>query len=405
MHNSFLHVRNVVGASAAATLVMLASGAASAQSAEVQAIALFNGANGSAPLAGLIKTSDGHLVGTTMEGGRYDNCTSGCGSVYKLEPGGKIGVVFKFLGAGRMPGYHASGELMESSDGWLYGTTSWGGVMDGCESEGCGTIFRTSIDGVRTTMARMTRATGIHPSAALVQHANGDLYGTAARGGSFTSCLGGEFGCGTVFRLGSDKKVAAVVNFDGSNGSMPTSNLVVGSDGQLYGTTLYGGQFDAGTVFRVNGKGQLTTLMSFDGAAQGNGPYGGVTLGPDGHFYGVTVLGGAHNHGTVFRLTRHGGFRTLHSFDGLTNGSRPYAALTVGRDGKLFGTTHEGGPSDRGTAFSITTSGVFALLATFDAFGDVNFPMGRLLETEDGVFLGSSNGGVWGSVYQLTTAR
>lgn len=391
----------VVAATFTFTLLTVPFAAASA--AEIRALDEFDGGNGTTPLGGLLRTRDGTLLGTAKEGGKTVSCVTGCGTVYSLGPQGRIAAEFKLPGDGRLAGRHPHGPLFQAKDGWIYGTASLGGAVDGCDPEGCGTIFRMKVGGIRSTVALMSRESGSNPHGALVQGKDGHLYGTASHGGAFTSCISGSLGCGTVFRLRPDGVVTPLVNFNGENGALPSAQLVIGPDGHLYGTTTYGGQFNAGTVFRVSPKGVLTTLMSFEGGGQGDGPFGGLTLGPDGHLYGVTTLGGAHNNGTIFRITRQGAFTLLHSFDGAGTGSRPYSPLTTGRDGKLYGTANQGGTWDRGTAYSITTVGQFQLLANFDAFSNVNFPMGRLLETEDGVFLGLSHAGAFGSVYELRT--
>jgi len=118
-----------------------------------------------------------------------------------------------------------------------------------------------------------------------------------------------------------------LVKFTGANGNGPTSALVQGTDGNLYGTTYYGGSSTAcsqgcGTVFKVTPAGVLTTLHSFD-LTEGENP-NGLVLGDDGNFYGTTYLGGAGTYcgfvtasgcGTVFRITPEGSLTTLYSFE------------------------------------------------------------------------------------------
>src|SRR5438046_8529338 len=64
----------------------------------------------------------------------------------------------------------------------------------------------------------------------------------------------------------------------------PRADLVLGRDGNFYGTTQYGGSGGFGTVFRIATTGVLTVLANL-GSSNGGGPYGGVTLGPDGNLY------------------------------------------------------------------------------------------------------------------------
>ena len=75
-----------------------------------------------------------------------------------------------------------------------------------------------------------------------------------------------------------------------------------GPDGNLYGTTYWGGTSDNGTVFGMTPGGTFTTLHSFTGGNDGGSPRAGLVLGPDGNFYGTTYLGGLYGKGSVFRL-------------------------------------------------------------------------------------------------------
>src|SRR4051812_40200283 len=62
-------------------------------------------------------------------------------------------------------------------------------------------------------------------------------------------------------------------------------------------------------------------------------PLAGLVLGPDGNYYGTTSDGGAFGGGTVFKLTPAGELSALVSFP-YDQGS-PSEALTVGSDGNL----------------------------------------------------------------------
>ena len=49
--------------------------------------------------------------------------------------------------------------------------------------------------------------------------------------------------------------------------------------------------------------------------------------------------------------------KTLHTFTGGADGSQPYGGLTQGSNGNFYGTTSTGGGSGLGTVFSITGAG------------------------------------------------
>src|SRR5207248_1982004 len=73
------------------------------------------------------------------------------------------------------------------------------------------------------------------------------------------------------------------------NGDSPACTLVQGNDGYLYGTTVLGGSGTWGTIFKISTNGVLTTLYSFTDNSDGAEPEAGLTLGPDGNFYGTAV--------------------------------------------------------------------------------------------------------------------
>ena len=97
----------------------------------------------------------------------------------------------------------------------------------------------------------------------------------------------------------------------------PAAGLVQGSDGNFYGTTLgggiadyYGYRIERGTVFKVTTNGVLTTLVLFN-EVNGEHPDAALVLGGDGNFYGTTESGGVNHAGTMFRLTPNGVLTTL----------------------------------------------------------------------------------------------
>ena len=126
-------------------------------------------------------------------------------------------------------------------------------------------------------------------------------------------------------------------NADGNN---PSCALLPGGDGFLYGTTEHGGGADNGTVFRLhpNGAG-FQVLHDFGSGTLGAGPTTRLISGGDGFLYGTTLNGGANSYGTVFRLHPDGtGYQDLHDFTG-TDGQFPGAALLAPGDGFLYGRT------------------------------------------------------------------
>ncbi len=148
----------------------------------------------------------------------------------------------------------------------------------------------------------------------------------------------------TCFSLAAFAQTFRVLHtFNRTDGSQPYGRLVQGLDGNLYGTTSGGGTHNGhGTIFKIDASGGFTNLFNFNGEGDGGQLYDGLTLVPDGSFYGVTSVGGLPARGgTIFKLTR-SKFTTLYAFDRLT-ASLPYGGLLLGADGNLYGTSSDEG--------------------------------------------------------------
>lgn len=192
-----------------------------------------------------------------------------------------------------------------------------------------------------------TRAAG--PLAPLVLGADGNLYGTTPSAGAT--------GQGLIFRCTPEGVVSTIVEFNGSNGNSPSIAGLVSVGEFLFGTTSYGSNGAPGTVFRTSLDGQLTTLVNFN-RLNGATPLG-LTLGPDGNLYGTTVVG-PNDSGTVFTLSPAGDFATFVNFPP-GYGSYP-ASITFGPDGNLYGRTYQG-VTGVGTLYRVTTNGVLTTIA------------------------------------------
>ena len=298
------------------------------------------------------------------------------------------------------------------NDGNFYGTTQVGGINQ------WGTIFQVTTNGTLTTLVSFNYTNGAFPCAALTLGNDGNFYGTTSAGGITNSSYPYYFyGMGTVFQVTTNGTLTTLVSFNGTNGAKPQAALVLGNDGNFYGTTTGGDIYDYGTVFMVTTNGTLTTLVSFYGN-NGRIP-NGLTLGNDGNFYGTTYSGGSGN-GTVFMVTTNGTLTTLVSFNYTNNvypnGAYPEAVLTLGNDGNFYGTTSEGGitnssyPMGGGTVFRVTTNGTLNRLVSFNgtngAFPLFAFPLAGMTLGNDGnlygtTLAGGSGGG--GTVFRVTT--
>ena len=184
--------------------------------------------------------------------------------------------------------------------------------------------------------------------------------------------------------VSSAQSLTTLVNFSGSNGGEPFGSLVLGTDGNFYGTTSVGGPNGAGTVFKITPGGTLTTLHSFN-VTDGQEPLFGLVQATDGNFYGTTQVGGASNQGTIFKITPGGTLTTLYSFTGYGDGSNPQGTLIQASDGNLYGTT-------AGAVFKITLGGTFTTWLMFTGSLDPGLAQG-LVQASDGNLYGTSDGG------------
>jgi uncharacterized repeat protein (TIGR03803 family) len=387
----------------------------------------FNGApgDGANPRAGVIQATDGNFYGTTRDGGGADTgliCNGiGCGTVFQMTAEGTVTVVHAFAGSDAVGAPHPDASLVQAGDGFLYGTTVFGGGA-GCEGIGCGTMFRVATDGSGFAVLHTFLGgpgDGAHPAATLLLATDGFLYGTTRAGGG-AEC-GASGGCGTLFRVAIDGSHYAVLHtFTGgaTDGAIPGAGaLLQATDGSLYGTTANGGGSGChapggcGILFRmaVDGTGYAVLRRFTGGPTDGASP-NGLTQATDGFLYGTTAAGGGSGCngplgcGTLFRMAPDGtGYAVLHLFTGVSgnDGFGPAAALIQATDGSLYGTTEFGGVcalsllnEGCGTLFTVTPAGSYAVLHSFTldpADGaDGAYPLARLLQARDGRFYGTA---------------
>lgn len=375
-------------------VAMLAT--ASLQAQIIEALYNFNGApNGALPIGGVVRIQ-GSFYGTTAIGG----ADSTGGIVFKVDLKGNETTLHSFSGS--PDGYGPLAGLLKDSDGNLYGTTANGGLYN------FGTIFEVSKAGIETVLYSFSGypADGANPAASLVRDAAGNLFGTTQYGGPGPCQNNGDTeGCGTVFKL-SNNGVETVLHSFGSeitDGQMPIARLLLDSAGNLYGTTYSGGTQGMGTVFKVTPSGTETVLYSFAGTPDGSGPEAGLIL-HAGIFYGTTYQGGASNYGTVFALTEKGQETVLHSFSALhQDGHYPAAALVRDSSGNLYGTTLGGGIETKychviengcGVIFKLSSAGKETVLHRFAGYPiEGASPISDLLRDSLGNLYGTTNVG------------
>ena len=348
----------------------------------------FNGADGKLPYAALVQATDGNLYGITYYGGAASS-----GNVFKITPAGSLNTSYSFCSKSDCAdGEYSYATPVQGTDGNLYGTTFLGGANDQ------GTVFRLSSSGTLTTLHSFDGTDGSEPQAGLVQAGNGAFYGTTYSGGSK--------GRGTVFKVTSSGTFTLLHSFcsqsNCTDGDNPFAPLILGTDGNLYGTTLAGGSHGDGTVFKITPSGTLTILHSFcsqSGCPDGEFPQTGVVQGTDGNFYGTTILGGAYSNGTIFKITPSGSFTTLYgvcSQTGCPDGNYLIAPLIQATNGNLYGIMDTDGAHGYGTIFTITTTGTFTTLYSFcsqSGCSDGEYPAAGLVQDTNGNLYGTAADG------------
>jgi uncharacterized repeat protein (TIGR03803 family) len=316
--------------------------------------------DGAYPYDGLVLDSAGNLYGTTYNGGPANQ-----GTVFELSKSGstwKETVLHSFDDISGSDGYNPYGALAFDAAGNLYGTTIYGGKLSG------GTVFQLKASNGKFTYKVIhgfttSASSAYYPYAGVVVDSkNGYLYGTTYYGGIIWQV-------GAVYQLREVGGVwisSVIYNFLGDSlGQYTESGLAVDATGNLYGTNYQGGDFNLGCVFKLTpGKGTTWTekvIYSFKGYAKKDGAYpnyAGVTIDAAGNLYGTTYQGGSSsanslNYGTVYKLAA-GTFKesVLWSFGTTGDGYYPeHQAILV--NGKLYGTTYAGGLHGQGTAYEI----------------------------------------------------
>jgi len=198
---------------------------------------------------------------------------NGAGTVFKMDTNGNNYLVIYSFKPGSEDGQNPFCGVVQGSDEMLYGTCYSGGLWSS------GIVFKLNTNGGDYTIIHNfdpNSGEGKYPEGALVQDANGTLYGT-------TFWDGGS-GKGVIFRVNSDGSGYTVIhNFASvtNDGANPTAQLIQGSDGTLYGTCEQGGTNSRGTIFKVNTDGAgYAVLHNFTTTGgDGQSPYAALMLG------------------------------------------------------------------------------------------------------------------------------
>jgi uncharacterized repeat protein (TIGR03803 family) len=316
------------------------------------------GKDGARPWATLLlDNKTGTLYGTTEDGGNQlcqNYFDTGCGIIFSLSPSGKgwkETVLYRFQGGN--DGGNPRAPLVPRPDGYFYSTTTTGG-----DSQSIGTAFRIKPGTWKEEVIFRfpSYQKGAYPQGAVAFDDKGNLYGLTPNGGL----------SGVAFELiPSAGEWKEVVLYD--NVGLPYAGMVLGHDGNLYGTTDSNGDFNEGSVFELShGKlgWQFTNLYSFQDPAGAGVEPSDLTVDKKGNIFGFAADAGIvcyphpYSCGTIFEMTRSGGKwqeNTIYQFKNLADGWGPgYGAPVFDRAGNLYGTTGGGGKYGFGTVFKLS---------------------------------------------------
>ena len=307
----------------------------------------------------LVQASNGNFYGTTMfRGAHYQ------GTIFEITPSGKFTALYSFCAQTNCPdGSNPAGPLVQGVDGNLYGLTTNGGFNRFCQY-GCGTMFKITLSGKFTSVFDFCAKTncaneGRNPQQGLTSAPSGDFYGTTSGGGKPQE--------GTVFKITPSGTLTQLYAFyslpNGADGWDPQAPLTFGADGNIYGTAVRGGTNKNGTLFKITPAGQFSVLYNFcsqTNCADGALPTGPITWGSDGNLYGTAGGGGNTNYaGTAYQITPSGQYTVLYTFcslGGCSDGVGP-SGLIQGTNGNFYGATGGGGGQTCGcgTVYSLST--------------------------------------------------
>ena len=311
------------------------------------------------------------------------------------------------------------------ADGAVYGMTYTGGV------NGTGVIYRYDSDTGKYSVlhtfggldANGANSDGANPGVALTRGANDVFYGMAS--------FGGLNGTGTIFKITASGKFTVLhafsavdANLHNADGANPLRTVIIGADGNLYGTTRLGGlntcgpkASGCGVAWVMTAWGSFSVLHQFQA---NEGHAASLLQARDGFFYGCAVWPfAAAGSGTLFRMAPSGGhFEVLYRFSAVDangdnlDGANCYEPLVETDSGVFYGSATYGGPNGNGVVFrySLRKAGEVEIVHAFSASNaagensDGANPFARLTRGEDGALYSTvSYGGAYGNgvIYQI----
>ena len=292
--------------------------------------------------------------------------------------------------------YNPWGPIAQGRDGNLYGTGQARG-----SAANTGGVFKITPKGVETLLVAFP-STWINCGYGLTLATDGNFYGTCV--------LSGAHNVGFIFRVTPAGVLTDIYDFlnNTTDACCPLGGLVLGANGDLYGTTGdYGSASSPQVAFSVSTAGVYKTLYTF---SDGNSIPSVLSAGSDGTFYGTEAnADGFGNVGGVFRVAAGGTFKLLYGFVSSTDVYYPSTGVIRATNGKLYGTTaFPSGTDGSGTLYDVTTGGVATDIYNFPSSLNFDEAANNMMQASNGSIYGASyNGGTGasGGLYKLTSAN
>jgi uncharacterized repeat protein (TIGR03803 family) len=380
------------------------------------------------PGGGLTLASDGLLYGMTRFGKSGD--FTGAGSVYRIAPNGTgFQIIFRFapttganvqLSPKNANGAYPESELVEGSDGYLYGVAVSGGP------EGTGTVFKLSKDGTDfqllksfgAVISALTGFGGIDDARVVADPAN-----AANNVARVVKSATAELSAGVTVSTGVNKTVDTIpftttstrmtvrvyspragipVRLKVEDATDPTRSVeteALTTQVNTWETLTFNFANQVAGTTALNLAYTYNRLSIFFDYGKTGAAGGGGTFYFDDILFDTSGSGGGA--GTFTPIT----FALPSGLTVTVDGAGPTGQLVLGSDGFFYGTTATGGPNGRGAIFRIGFDGSgFQVLRHFSATtpdattglpenADGAGPLGGLIDGGDGRFYGATSQG------------